>query len=53
MRSRPFLCLGVGLALYFLLWIPVLNFFLVPAAVVAGTLLFRQLQGEGAFETAK
>lgn len=50
MRSRPFLCLGVGLALYFLLWIPVLNFFLVPAAVVAGTLLFRQLKNLGAFE---
>lgn len=50
MRERPFLCLGVGLALYFLLWIPVLNFFLVPAAVVAGTLLFRQLKNLGAFE---
>ncbi len=50
MRERPFLCLGVGLALYLLLWIPVLNFFLVPAAVVAGTLLFRQLKSLGAFE---
>ena len=49
MRARPFLCLGMGVALYFLLWVPVLDFFLVPAAVVAGTLLFRRLEAEGAY----
>lgn len=37
------LALGFGLSLYVLLWVPVLNFFLVPLAVVAGTLLFRGL----------
>ena len=31
--------LGFGLALYVMLWVPVLNFFLVPIAVVGGTLL--------------
>ncbi len=44
MRARPMICLGFGLALYVVLWVPVLNFFLVPVAVVGGTLLFRALQ---------
>jgi len=44
MRSRPMVSLGFGLALYVVLWVPVLNFFLVPVAVVGGTLLFRALQ---------
>ena len=44
MRARPMVCLGFGLALYVILWVPVLNFFLVPVAVVGGTLLFRALQ---------
>jgi CysZ protein len=33
----------MGAALYVVLWVPVLNCFLVPLAVVAGTLLFRAL----------
>ena len=37
-------CLGLGFGLYALLWIPILNLFLVPVAVVAGTLLFSQLE---------
>ncbi len=49
MRQRPFACLGLGLALYLLLWVPVLDVFLVPTAVVAGTLLYRQLDAAGAF----
>lgn len=44
MRARPMVSIGFGLALYVLLWVPVLNFFLVPIAVVGGTLLFRALQ---------
>ena len=43
-RTRPWLAMGMGATLYVVLWIPVLNCFLVPLAVVAGTLLFRSLQ---------
>jgi CysZ protein len=43
MRDRPWLAMGMGAALYVVLWVPVLNCFLVPLAVVAGTLLFRSL----------
>lgn len=46
MRVRPMVCIGFGLALYVMLWVPVLNFFLVPVAVVGGTLLFRALKPE-------
>ncbi len=44
LRRRLALSLGFGAALYVMLWVPVLNFFLMPVAVVAGTLLFRALQ---------
>lgn len=47
LRRRLPLALGVGAALYVLLWLPVLNFFLMPVAVVAGTLLFRSLKHSG------
>ncbi len=43
LRGRLPLALGFGAALYVLLWVPVLNFFLMPVAVVAGTLLYRGL----------
>lgn len=43
MRARPWFALGMGATLYVVLWVPVLNCFLVPLAVVAGTLLFRAL----------
>ncbi len=43
-RRRLALSLGFGAALYVMLWVPVLNFFLMPVAVVAGTLLFRALR---------
>jgi CysZ protein len=47
LRRRLPLTLGLGATLYLLLWIPVLNFFLMPVAVVAGTLLFRSLKQAG------
>ncbi len=46
-RERIFLCFGFGAAISFLLWIPLLNFFFVPVAVIAGTMLFRGLLGTG------
>ncbi|MBL8957897.1 MAG: EI24 domain-containing protein [Myxococcaceae bacterium] len=49
MRARPMVSLGFGLALYVVLWVPVLNFFLVPVAVVGGTLLFRALHTSPTF----
>ncbi|MFZ5443616.1 MAG: EI24 domain-containing protein [Myxococcota bacterium] len=44
LRRRLPLALGVGAALSVMLWVPVLNFFLMPVAVVAGTLLYRALE---------
>lgn len=46
--DRPFLCFGFGAAIYFLLWIPLLNFFFVPVAVIGATMLFRGILGTGA-----
>ncbi|MGC4069346.1 MAG: EI24 domain-containing protein [Polyangiaceae bacterium] len=43
LRQRIGLALGFGAALVLLLWIPVVNFLLLPIAIVAGTLLFRGL----------
>lgn len=48
LRRRLPLALGFGAALWVLLWVPVVNFFLMPVAVVAGTLLFRGLRQAGA-----
>lgn len=48
LRTRLPLALGFGGALYVMLWVPVVNFFLMPVAVVAGTLLFRGLKRAGA-----
>ena len=48
LRKRLPLALGFGATLWLLLWVPVLNFFLMPVAVVAGTLLFRGLLRSGA-----
>lgn len=45
LRERVGLTLGFGGAVYLLLWVPVLNTLFVPLAIVAGTLLFRGLQG--------
>ncbi len=46
-RRRLPLCLGFGAAIYVLMWIPVLNLFFIPLAVVAGTLLYRGLRAAG------
>jgi CysZ protein len=47
MRQRWLLCLGFGVGVYFLLWIPLLNIFFLPVAVVGGTLLYRGLRAVG------
>lgn len=45
--DRLALCVGFGTSVYLLLWIPILNFFFVPLAVVGGTLLFVGLRASG------
>jgi CysZ protein len=47
MRQRWLLCLGFGAGIYVLLWIPLLNTFFLPVAVVGGTLLYRGLRARG------
>lgn len=42
LKKRPGATFGFGLALWVLLWLPVVNCFLMPLAVVAGTLLYRE-----------
>ena len=42
LKKRPGATFGFGLALWLLLWLPVVNCFLMPLAVVAGTLLYRE-----------
>lgn len=45
--ARLPLSLGFGAAIYVMLWVPVLNFFFIPVAIIAGTLLFRGLRACG------
>ncbi|MBX7115548.1 MAG: EI24 domain-containing protein [Myxococcaceae bacterium] len=52
LAARPALALGLGAALYVMLWVPVVNFFLVPTAVVSATLCFRALKRRGVIVTA-
>lgn len=47
LRERRALCLGFGAGIYLMLWVPVLNTFFLPVAVVAGTLLYRGLIAAG------
>ncbi|PTL78570.1 EI24 domain-containing protein [Vitiosangium sp. GDMCC 1.1324] len=47
LRERWLLCLGFGAGVYVLLWIPILNSFFLPVAVVGGTLLYRGLVATG------
>jgi CysZ protein len=47
LRERRALTLGLGAGVYLLLWVPVLNTFFLPVAVVAGTLLYRGLRAAG------
>lgn len=44
-RGRLALTLGAGLTLSAMLWVPVVNFFVMPVAVVSGTLLFLRMEG--------
>ncbi len=48
LKSRFWLCLGFGAAVALMLWIPLLNFFFVPVAVIGATLLFHGLVAAGA-----
>ncbi|MGI5863872.1 MAG: EI24 domain-containing protein [Myxococcales bacterium] len=43
LKKRLPLCLGFGAAIALMLWIPLLNSFFVPVAVVSATVLFRAL----------
>ncbi|HVP62809.1 MAG TPA: EI24 domain-containing protein [Myxococcaceae bacterium] len=47
LAQRTALALGFGLSVTLLLWVPLLNLFLLPVAVVAGTLLHRSLVSAG------
>jgi CysZ protein len=53
LRQRLGLALGLGAALVLLLWIPIINFLLLPLAIVAGTLLFRGLLRIGALPASR
>ena len=44
---RPWLSLGFGSAVALMLWVPLLNFFFIPVAVVGATLLMRGLIAAG------
>lgn len=46
-QKRLALSLGLGAAITLTLWVPVVNFFFVPVAIVSGTLLFRGLRDTG------
>jgi len=46
--GRLGLCMGFGAAVYLILWVPILNFFFIPIAVIGGTLLYRGLRASGA-----
>lgn len=47
LAARRALAMGFGAAVYVLLWVPVLNFFFIPLAIVGGTLLYRSLRAAG------
>lgn len=47
LRERRALCLGFGAGVYVLLWIPILNTFFLPVAIIGGTLLYRGLRAVG------
>jgi CysZ protein len=47
LRRRWPLCLGFGASVYILLWVPIINTFFLPVAVVGGTLLYRGLLAAG------
>jgi len=45
--DRLRLCFGFGAAVFVILWVPVVNLFLIPLASVGGTLLYRGLRASG------
>ncbi len=47
-RARLAAALGFGCAVYVVLWVPLVNLFFIPMAVVGGTLLVRGLRAAGA-----
>jgi CysZ protein len=47
LRGRPALCLAFGAVLYVMLFVPIVNCFVIPVAVVAGTMLYRGLVAAG------
>ncbi|MCY1035588.1 EI24 domain-containing protein [Corallococcus sp. BB11-1] len=47
LRERRALCMGFGAGVYLLLWVPILNTFFLPVAVIGGTLLYRGLRATG------
>lgn len=47
LAARRALAMGFGAAVYLLLWVPLLNLFFIPLAIVGGTLLFRSLRDGG------
>jgi len=46
LKKRKPLFLGFGFGVYVLLWVPFIQFFLIPGATVAGTLLYFSVQDE-------
>ena len=48
LKERFAACFGFGTGVFLFLWVPFLNLFFMPAAVAGGTLLFLDLEGEGA-----
>ena len=46
-RANPPVAAGFGLAVYLLLWVPILNPLFIPAATVGATLLFHELRAAG------
>ncbi len=47
LSARKALAMGFGFSVYLLLWVPIVNFLLVPLAIIGGTLLFRGLRTAG------
>nr|WP_244222410.1 EI24 domain-containing protein [Corallococcus praedator] len=45
--ERRALCMGFGAGVYVLLWVPILNTFFLPVAIIGGTLMYRGLRASG------
>jgi CysZ protein len=51
-RANPAVSAGFGVAVYLLLWVPLLNTLFIPAATVGATLLFHELRAAGRIRPA-